>query len=93
MYNRYDNRRGRDDYRGRRYRSNSGDRNYRPRNNSGTRYPSNNNWDFQEYLKKLRRQITKIRGNGNRDKNADEEANDKAFIMHSVNSLLENTQD
>ena len=86
-YSRYDNRRGRDDYRGRRDRSNSGDRNYRPRNNSGTRYPSNNRsppkrcgfcnrtghpiencWDFQEYFKKLGRQITKTRGNGSRDK-------------------------
>ena len=46
-------------------------------------------WDFQKYLEKIGRQLTKVKDSSSNTKRNDDDSNDKAFAMQSINSLLE----
>ena len=85
-----------DNYRGYRGRSNSGSR------YQGSRPPPKKCsfcgrtghqievcWDFQKYLEKIGKQLIKVKDGQSSKKRNDEDSSDKAFVMQSVNSLLE----
>ena len=46
-------------------------------------------WDFQKYLEKIGKQLTKVKDGQSSRKRNDEDSSDKAFVIQSVNSLLE----
>ena len=46
-------------------------------------------WDFQKYLEKIGRQLTKAKDSSSNTKRKDDDSSDKAFVMQSINSLLE----
>ena len=46
-------------------------------------------WDFQKYLEKIGRQLTKVKDSPSNIKRNDDDSSDKAFVMQSINSLLE----
>ena len=46
-------------------------------------------WDFQKYLEKIGRQLTKVKDSPSNRKRNDDDSSDKAFVMQSINSLLE----
>ena len=55
---------------------------------SRTGHPIEVCWDFQKYLEKIGKQLTKLK-DGQSSKRKSDEDSDKAFVMQSVNSLLE----
>ena len=46
-------------------------------------------WEFQKYLEKIGRQLTKVKDSPSNTKRNDDDSSDKAFVMQSINSLLE----
>ena len=46
-------------------------------------------WDFQKYLEKIGKQLTKVKNNPLSKRKNDEDSSVKAFVIQSVNSLLE----
>ena len=46
-------------------------------------------WDFQKYLEKIGRQLPKVKENPSNTKRNDDDSSDKAFVMQSINNLLE----
>ena len=46
-------------------------------------------WDFQKYLEKISKQLSTIKDSQPSKKKNEEESSDKAFVMQSVSSLLE----
>ena len=46
-------------------------------------------WDFQKYLEKIGRQLPKVKDSPSNKKRNDDDSSDKAFMMQSINSLLE----
>ena len=46
-------------------------------------------WDFQKYLEKIGKQLTKLKDGQTSERKNDEDSSEKAFVMQSVNSLLE----
>ena len=46
-------------------------------------------WDFQKYLEKIGKQLTKVKDNPLSKRRNDEDSSDKAFAMQLVNNLLE----
>ena len=46
-------------------------------------------WDFQKYLEKIGRQLTKVKDSPSNTKRNGDDSSDKAFVMQSINSLLE----
>ena len=42
-----------------------------------------------KYLEKIGRQLTKVKDNPSNTKRNDDDSSDKAFVMQSINSLLE----
>ena len=46
-------------------------------------------WDFQKYLEKIGRQLTKVKDSPSNKKRNDDDSSDKTFVMQSINNLLE----
>ena len=55
-----------------------------------TGHPIEYCWDFQKYLEKIGKQLSKIKDGQPSKKKSDEESSDKEFVVKSVSSLLEN---
>ena len=56
---------------------------------SKIRHPIEVCWDFQKYLEKIGKQLTKVKDNSSSKRKNDEDSSDRAFVMQSINSLLE----
>ena len=54
-----------------------------------TRHNIEVSWGFQKYLEKIVRQLTKVKDSPSNTKRNDDDSSDKAFVMQSINSLLE----